>query len=75
MTDTDIVTRLAREADLARPDDPRTGYARFAALVAEECAQIAAGTYEGGCSGQDGDSGYDFYGENSAEAIRAKFKA
>lgn len=47
---------------------------RCARETAEECAQIAAGTYEGGCSCDDDSSGFDYYGENSAEAIRAKFK-
>lgn len=48
MTDTDIVTRLAREADPDRhyPDaalfaDDVAFLGRFAALVAEECAKAA----------------------------------
>ena len=50
MTDTDIVTRLAREAGLEVSDLPpehqawglyaRVHLARFAALVAEECAKV-----------------------------------
>lgn len=48
---------------------------RFAALVAEECAEIARRTYEGSCDGDsDGGSGYSYYGENSADAIREAFK-
>jgi hypothetical protein len=45
---------------------------RFAQLIAEECAKVAEATYEGGCTGCD-ESGFDFYGESSAAAIRAKF--
>jgi hypothetical protein len=33
-------------------------------------ASVAANTYEGGCAGDDGDSGYDYNGENTAEALR-----
>lgn len=38
----------------------------------EDCAQLAQETWEGSCNGCDGDSGYDFYGERSADAIRAR---
>ena len=46
------------------------------AVVAEECAKIAAGTYEGddGGGGESGYSGSPYYGENSAAAIRERFK-
>ena len=49
--------------------------AAVAAAIAEErevCALIAERTFEGASYGQDGDSGYDFMGENSAAAIRAR---
>jgi hypothetical protein len=37
----------------------------------EMAAIIAVGTYEGSnANSDDGDSGYDFYGENTAEAMR-----
>lgn len=39
----------------------------------EECAKLAEKTYEGsGRSGYEDESGYDFYGERSAEAIRER---
>lgn len=48
----------------------------FAALVRdhalEEAARVAELTFEGSTGyGEDGDSGFDFSGENSAAAIRA----
>lgn len=84
----ELIERLAKEAGIGELIDftPEHGSCRpfleiepeqlayFAALVAEECARIAENTYEGGSSNsENGDSGYDFNGDNSAEAIRATF--
>jgi hypothetical protein len=77
--DRELIERLALEAGIPlNPEELALVDAgqltKFAALLAEECAQTAANTYEGGCpNGEDGDSGYDFNGDNSAEAIRARF--
>lgn len=38
--DRPLIERLAREAGLPRPGDPRAGYERFASLVANECAKV-----------------------------------
>jgi hypothetical protein len=76
MTDLNLVARLAKKAATHTGRDinvHRDWAEAFAALLADECAKIAENTFEGGCSGQDGDSGYDFMGENSAAAIRARF--
>jgi hypothetical protein len=36
----------------------------------ESAATVAENTYEGSCCGDDGDSGYDFNGERSAQELR-----
>ena len=76
--DKELIERLALEA---AHEWNRTGELRgdelyrFAALIAEECAKIAEMTYEGGCDrDEDDNSGLDFMGDNSADAIRKAFK-
>lgn len=78
--DKELIERLAKEAGidvksdtLCRYEGWREPMEKFAALVAEECAKLVSNTYEGSCNSQDGESGYDFFGENSSEAIRAMF--
>lgn len=48
---------------------------RFVALVSQDCANVAEQTFEGSC-GYDGEGngGQEFTGENSAAAIRERFK-
>ena len=79
MTDLDLVAQLAKEAGFEWDDACNICHAglgtfeRFAALVAEECATLAENTYEGDDGGVSGCSGFSFYGENSADAIRKRF--
>lgn len=89
MTDTDIVTRLAREAGLEldgdmwfsdHSNDPmecidvrHVDLARFAALVAEECAKVCES--EADDAMRQGEGGCETGANACARAIRAKFKA
>jgi hypothetical protein len=75
MTD-EMMREWVRAIEAGRSDadelSPVEHFARaIRAAALEEAAKVAERTYEGSCGSRDGDSGFDFNGENSAAAIRA----